>query len=91
MRVQKIAQKLGRLFSWILVWPFSGMFWNSISAARRNRYSGDFGEMEQHSSPQKDCAKVGEAVFANSWFGVFGGCLEYSLRTSKKTLFNNRI
>jgi hypothetical protein len=48
------------------------MFWNSISAARRNRYSGDFGEMEQHSSPQKDCAKVGEAVFANSWFGVFG-------------------
>jgi hypothetical protein len=63
---QKMVQNLGKPFCAILVWPFSGMFWNSISAARINRYSGDFGEMEQYSSPQKDCAKVGEAVFANS-------------------------
>jgi hypothetical protein len=52
------------------------MFWNSISVGgRRNRYSGDFGEMEQHSSPQKDCAKVGRLflqILGSVFLGMFG-------------------
>jgi len=80
----------GGCFHGFLFGHFRGMFWNSISAARRNRYSGDFGEMEQHSSPQKDCAKVGEAILPDSWLAIFGGYFEYWVN-HRKTLFCIRI
>ena len=68
-------------FCAILGWPFSG----DVLEFMLRTY---FGEMEQNSFQRTDGAKDGrrswEAILRNSWFDVFGGCFEYSWRTSEK-------
>jgi len=91
---QKMVQNIGKLFCAIFGWLFFGDVLEFYFGSRRNRYSGDFGEMEQHRMQQTDCAKdrtkVGEAVFMDSWIGVFRGYFKY-YADLQKILFYNRV
>lgn len=83
MRVQKIARKLGRLFCRILGWPFLGDVLEFYFGARRNRYSGDFGEMEQHRMPQKIAQKLGRLFCRILGWRFLGDVLNTEWTTEK--------
>ena len=61
-----MVANVGKPFWGILGWPFLGDVLEKCPIR--------FGEMEQNRLQQTDGPNVGEAVCANSWMAVSGGC-----------------
>jgi len=80
-KIQKMAQKWGRLFCGILGWVFFGDVLNNMF-----RRDGAESFMSQTDGP-----KSWEAVLWNSWMGIFWGCFENMFVVYFSEMEQNRL